>query len=407
MRGGLGIGRTGNDLCSIGFVGWLKDEFGQPVTDYRIITTAAHCTSSETQIIGDVFGQPSASRRVGVEVDEAIVYATGHANCAAVWPNMCRYADVAVIRMDDSVASAAGTVYKSVPTTWPTNPPDSGAQAYVGGSVIGAVVGEVVTKVAAVTGQRTGAISHNCVNRPSGTTANLTTLCAQRISAFTDDGDSGGTVFIPYSASNPTTPRAVGTIFQKDGATVYQYDWRHECGVGEQVLLRLVAQSVTAAMLRFWSLGESSMRNKSTRIIGFAAVLVWNGCMSASAPIYSTGVTRIETARPSYLGGDSLFVSISNVGSVDVWYALCPTHLEQFVGGRWIEQGSQVEGFAQDGCEPIAQSLRGGESVTVRRRIPITIPGGIYRVRFEGFRTMLGPEPLRPEYHASNSFTIG
>jgi hypothetical protein len=39
------------------------------------------------------------------------------------------------------------------------------------------------------------------------------------VGAFTDVGDSGGTVFIPYSSQDPTTPRAVGTIFQRDGTT--------------------------------------------------------------------------------------------------------------------------------------------------------------------------------------------
>jgi hypothetical protein len=92
-------------------------------------------------------------------------------------------------------------------------------QAYVGGGVVGAVVGETVTKVAATTGQRAGQITHNCVWRLSGTTPGLATLCAQRVGAFTGVGDSGGTVFIPYSSQNPTTPRAVGTIFQRDGTT--------------------------------------------------------------------------------------------------------------------------------------------------------------------------------------------
>jgi hypothetical protein len=221
VRGGLAVSRLTNGYCTAGLVGWLKDEFGQPDFSYRMFTTAAHCTSSETQILGDAFGQPLATRRVGVEVDEAIVYPTGHAFCAAVWPDMCRYADVSVVRMDDSVASAAGSVAKSQAVTYPTNPPYNGSQAYVGGGIIGAIPNELVYKVGATTGERSGQLTHNCLNRPSGGTANLTTLCVQRMASFTDDGDSGGTVFMPYIPNYPWggTPRAVGTIFQKDGTS--------------------------------------------------------------------------------------------------------------------------------------------------------------------------------------------
>jgi hypothetical protein len=221
MRGGLAVSRLPSDSswCSAGFVGWLKDEFGQPDYSYRVLTTAAHCTTQETAVLGDVFGQPNVTRRIGTEVDEAIVYPAGHFYCSAVPSTKCRFADIAVIRLDDSVASSSGSVSKSSATTCCTNPPYLGAQAYVGGGVIGAVVGETVTKVAATTGQRAGQITHNCVWRLSGTTPGLATLCAQRVGAFTDVGDSGGTVFIPYSSQDPTTPRAVGTIFQRDGTT--------------------------------------------------------------------------------------------------------------------------------------------------------------------------------------------
>jgi hypothetical protein len=182
MRGGLAVSRHSNpeEFCTIGFVGWLKDEFGQPDYSYRIITTASHCTTTETVVIGDVFGQPLVTRRVGVEVDEAIVYPAGNGNCTQynLPASSCRYADVAVIRLDDSVASAAGSVAKSSSVVWPTNPPYlTPPQAYVGGGVVGGLTGEFVTKVGATTGQRVGEIVESCVYRLSGHTPNLYTLC--------------------------------------------------------------------------------------------------------------------------------------------------------------------------------------------------------------------------------------
>jgi hypothetical protein len=46
------------------------------------------------------------------------------------------------------------------------------------------------------------------------------------VKAFTDLGDSGGTVYVPYISGYPyPTPRAVGTIFQRQQIGSIHYTW--------------------------------------------------------------------------------------------------------------------------------------------------------------------------------------
>jgi hypothetical protein len=91
--------------------------------------------------MGDVFGQPTASQRTGVEVDEAAVF-TGYP-CPS--GQRCRYADVAVIHIDDSVSVIQLNVARSSKVAEGTNPPYNGYQAYAGSNVQGVLVGDVVT----------------------------------------------------------------------------------------------------------------------------------------------------------------------------------------------------------------------------------------------------------------------
>jgi len=84
MTAGIQISR-GDEACSVGLVGWRMDPNapGSPDYSYRIITTASHCTSSQTAVNHDIFGQPTILRQVATEVDEAAVYYQGGSTCGA------------------------------------------------------------------------------------------------------------------------------------------------------------------------------------------------------------------------------------------------------------------------------------------------------------------------------------
>ena len=129
-------------------------------------------------------------------------------------------------------------------------------------------------------------------------------------------------------------------------------------------------------------------------------------CSSTTETRYAPGAIRVETARTAYQAGDVVSISLQNIGEVSVSYNLCPTFLEQQVGPEWISRGTPVDLFSQTGCEPNASGLAPGGVTLLERRLAPTLLPGTYRVRFERFRTLLGPELLRPEYHVSNTFLI-
>jgi hypothetical protein len=213
LMGGFQISR-GAGACSIGFVGYAKDGGGNPDPNVRIITTASHCTSDQTQVLGDLFGQPTIARAAGIEVAEAPLYS----GCGS-YP-YCRYADVAVIQVFDSVWSMAAGVAKSSATVSPNNPPYNGLAAYTGSGTSNVVLNETITKVGSSSGQTTGRVDKSCVDRQSTITPGIWTLCMMHALANVIGGDSGGTVYIPLGGGS-WTPRAGGVISQGDVNSLY------------------------------------------------------------------------------------------------------------------------------------------------------------------------------------------
>jgi len=128
-----------------------------------------------------------------------------------VW---CRYADVALIAVRDTIPIGWATAAISTATTPPANPSYLGWRAYAGSGVTGAVLGETITRVGRTRGQTTGTVVVSCQDRQSTLLPGMWTLCAMNATATTEGGDSGGTVYIPSTVGQPTTPRAVGTLFQ-------------------------------------------------------------------------------------------------------------------------------------------------------------------------------------------------
>lgn len=210
--------------CSIGLVGWRTDpqQPSQPDLSYKAVTTASHCTSNQEVVQGNVFNQPLPGRRIGVEVDEAIVYPVGHSTCLFYGFNTvkCRWADVAVIHVDDSIAVGAGTAAISSPTVAPNNPPYLGARAYTGSGFVGVLVGDSVVQIGATTGERRGKVSQSCQWR---TTPGLgVTLCAMAATILAQTGDSGGLLYVPSGMSSGTpTPKPAGVQFQAQGGLTY------------------------------------------------------------------------------------------------------------------------------------------------------------------------------------------
>ena len=233
------VNLTANSVCSIGPVGWKVDSLqpSQPDFNYKVILSAAHCTSSQSAVFGDVVYQPAPNRAVGYEVDEAPVYGASTCNALGKPYIYCRYADVTVYRVLDSVAIAAGNAAKSAPTTPPANPPYLGMLPYTGSGVIGVLVGELVNRVGATSGKDSALVTHDCVDKPSGLSG-IYTLCMQRANIRVRDGDSGGLIYLTQG-SNPKprpagvtsrgedNPNAVGVYYSKMslvlGALGYKY----------------------------------------------------------------------------------------------------------------------------------------------------------------------------------------
>jgi hypothetical protein len=169
-------------------------------------------------MLGDNFGQPSLSRLVAVEVAEPTIYPQDSPYCEGL--PQCRFADIAILHVHDSITSMAGSVAISSPTTPPSDPPFNGWRAYVGSGVVGVVTGETITKVGAFGGQTTGVVDQACADRESTITPGLWTMCAQGATATGQGGDSGGTVFIPLGGA-AVSPRPAGVLFQGGVGRIY------------------------------------------------------------------------------------------------------------------------------------------------------------------------------------------
>ena len=217
MMGGLQVSGP-EGFCSLGFIGFKKDpQTGYADYNRRMVTTAAHCTSNQLSLFSDWWGQPGSLRTMGYSVDLAPVYS----NCYGVY-TYCRYADIAIVELADSVGHYWGVVAKSSVTSDPNDPPYNGYQSYTGSGVANALVNELVTKVGRTTGQTSGRVDDDCVDRESSTTPGLWTLCTGSALAGAGPGDSGGTVFIPYPSSiSSSVPRAVGTVNQGSSTRIY------------------------------------------------------------------------------------------------------------------------------------------------------------------------------------------
>lgn len=202
--------------CSLGHMMWKKDGTGWVDYTYGYALTAAHCTSSRSDVQGDTFGQPYSTAPIGIEVEKALPYSGS--SCAYGY---CVAADIAVIQISPSTSFSLGTAaLSSAVASAPA--PYLGTQSTYN-NMFGALVGERVTKVGRTTGQTSAIILQSCVDRASLSGAMVIyVLCSQRAQYASGEGDSGAPVFVRYGEPGHSfTPRAVGIHWGASGADRY------------------------------------------------------------------------------------------------------------------------------------------------------------------------------------------
>ncbi|MCU0616113.1 MAG: S1 family peptidase [Gemmatimonadaceae bacterium] len=186
-------------FCSAGLQAWKTDANGAVDPSFgRFIITANHCAPPVGVVTGMQFGQPH--RGFGnhmVEVANAEIFQDSRCPYAAVRP--CQFADVAVLRMSDSVPST----WQRVALSNTSNPPGFLGMLALSTSTWSAVQGQPVTRVGAQSGQRNGTTMSTCYDVP---TANWYVLCSVEVVGYADGGDSGGPVYTPLISGWPGTP---------------------------------------------------------------------------------------------------------------------------------------------------------------------------------------------------------
>jgi len=131
-------------------------------------------------------------------------------------------------------------------------------------------------------------------------------------------------------------------------------------------------------------------------------VAVLAGACSPTEPAIGDGVMLVQTHATEYEAGDSVYLSLSNVGRIGVDYMPCPLLLDRREGTRWIEHGPPI----LDVCDLIVLRIEAGAVRSQPVRLPDELSPGTYRLRFES----LAPEDrisevkLPLEFRVSNPF---
>lgn len=132
-------------------------------------------------------------------------------------------------------------------------------------------------------------------------------------------------------------------------------------------------------------------------------LLIMVAC-SPTEPALGEGVVLVQTPSAEYAAGDSVLLSIRNVGRVIIGYVPCPLLLDRRVGTRWVEHRPPLLSV----CDAIVLGIEPGEVRPQPARLPEALPTGTYRFRFESlapaeqfFATKL---PL--EFRVSNPFVV-
>lgn len=231
VRGAIGTSfdRVGtfDPVCTVGLTVLMQAGYW-----YKGFLTNAHCTSTP-------FGIPSASDTStyqNAEVSRLNNYIIGReyydkapftgGSCPLF--KTCRWADVALVRMYDTVSAVRGTIVR---TTFASPPQiaQPGSQTIVPASpfeVTGFLkpipANVLVNKIGRTTGWTQGYVTRTCVNT-GATGHNVFLLCQYRANGYADEGDSGSPVFQTTTGSSATM---VGLLWGREGVNFWFSPWQ-------------------------------------------------------------------------------------------------------------------------------------------------------------------------------------
>lgn len=209
VTGGLMISPTYGTAgyCSVGLQAFKNDSSGYPDPSLgRFIATASHCTPPIGSVTSLTFGQPNLSfGHHATEVADAPLLPLAACPSGAI---SCQWADVAILKMVDSVSST----YQRVALSNTSSPPTYLGQLSISSIVSGgAVVGLPVRRVGATTGQHDGVVMNGCYD------VNLSfhyILCSVEVKGDSSSyGDSGSPVYVAANPSYPYSPWPAGILF--------------------------------------------------------------------------------------------------------------------------------------------------------------------------------------------------
>jgi hypothetical protein len=187
--GGLEIEST-RFICTLGFNAIRAGRAG--------IVTNSHCSNTQGQVEGTIFGQPDARFLLAQETADPPLFVGN--GCPA--GRRCRHSDAAFFEIPPGVTPG--------PTGLIAAPAATGTHEWNGTSTFRInqdgntyVVGQPIEKVGRTTGRTEGAISRTCTNFNVANT-DITMLCQWQGNYGSAGGDSGGPVM--FDSPNATRP---------------------------------------------------------------------------------------------------------------------------------------------------------------------------------------------------------
>lgn len=132
------------------------------------------------------------------------------------------------------------------------------------------------------------------------------------------------------------------------------------------------------------------------------ALLGAAGCDSGALVESDWAFVHVTTGESSYSPGDSVIVTLRNVGRVNVSFKPCPSWLDRASGESWTV-ATIADWYAADACEPVSTSLLPGDSTEFQLRLNPGLVPGTYRLRFDGLQSSV---EISVAGRVSNSFAV-
>ena len=128
-------------------------------------------------------------------------------------------------------------------------------------------------------------------------------------------------------------------------------------------------------------------------------LLLMNMSCSSSSTVEHQTLLRIQTSQDAYNSGDSITISVRNVGDQAVAFFACPVYLDRTGETGWTEF-APMPGYRDDDCDLMSTPLLPGASIVLHARLPES-PDGTYRLRLDGLLRQ-----VKPVSRISNTFII-